>query len=589
MRPHCPLFFVSCLALCWTLLVPWTVHAGYPDLNSTPQLAKTGANDVAVIVAIEDYFLLPNVAGAVENANAWETFFRRGLGVEHVHMLTDSRAAREDIFRFARRAVEDVDEEGTLWFVFIGHGAPTTDGEDGVLVGVDARGSVDSLEARGVPQRELIQTLEAGRQRQTVAIIDACFSGRASNDEALARGMQYVIPSQLMEPSDTTVIISAAQSDQFAGPLPGADRPAFSYLLLGALRGWAADGGSEVSAEQALWWVRQRLRSLDHDQIPELTGNGEVVLTRNVSEQDPGIAELMSRGGRSAPPVVHESRGTARSEDISDFGQSPLGARISEMRNEMIHSVSRRQQLRFSYEEQRIGGIRQYVLVPQVEPLIATADDDHEGLSWETAQTAFESLRFAKRATYGNSWLDVHEDFPNERAATINIDSNHETFAPIIVAEAYFTLTRLGIDSITVPYLDSRPITEADIAIPAYAYEHPSTRGRTTPVFMLQMPANVALAHEFDSSVDFLVSMADGTFVTSADFFSIQRPEEHLCEFLDAIESYAIRTTLRAMKNTSIACPERVIEMRVHPSPPVRQFIRTELCDELDGLDCVDD
>ena len=36
-------------------------------------------------------------------------------------------------------------------------------------------------------------------------------------------------------------------SDSFAGPLPGGGRPAFSYLMLGALRGWAdEDGDREI-------------------------------------------------------------------------------------------------------------------------------------------------------------------------------------------------------------------------------------------------------------------------------------------------------------------------------------------------------
>jgi len=37
------------------------------------------------------------------------------------------------------------------------------------------------------------------------------------------------------------VLLTAGTSRQFAGALPGLARPAFSYLALGALRGWADD------------------------------------------------------------------------------------------------------------------------------------------------------------------------------------------------------------------------------------------------------------------------------------------------------------------------------------------------------------
>jgi hypothetical protein len=38
------------------------------------------------------------------------------------------------------------------------------------------------------------------------------------------------------------VVMAAARDNQSVGSLPGASRPAFSYLVLGGLRGWAVGG-----------------------------------------------------------------------------------------------------------------------------------------------------------------------------------------------------------------------------------------------------------------------------------------------------------------------------------------------------------
>ena len=53
-----------------------------------------------------------------------------------------------------------MEEGGTLWFVFIGHGAPGREGNQGVLVGADAQADVDSLYARSVLQSEVLAALK---------------------------------------------------------------------------------------------------------------------------------------------------------------------------------------------------------------------------------------------------------------------------------------------------------------------------------------------------------------------------------------------------------------------------------------------
>lgn len=275
------------LAALAALMLPTAVFAAWPALDEVPAIDATGQKDAAVIVAVEDYLLLPDVPGAIANANEWEVFLRSGLKVPNVYVLANQDATREGMLKFAATAAKDVGKGGTIWWIFIGHGAPTVDGKDGLLVGMDAQQSVESLGARGLPQNELLAALQAPGAR-TVMIVDACFSGRSANGEALAAGVQPVVAVQPSKLASDSVVLSAAKATEVAGQLEGARRPAFSYLMLGALRGWADDGDGDVTAGEALHFAQRKLRGVKgRQQTPQASGELQLVLARGVSENKP--------------------------------------------------------------------------------------------------------------------------------------------------------------------------------------------------------------------------------------------------------------------------------------------------------------
>jgi hypothetical protein len=278
----------------------------WPDVGDV-ESTGTSSNDVAVIVAIEDYAFLPDVEGAVENANAWENYFN-ARGFRDVYTVVNKKAPVEEIKRFAAQAATEAPEGGSLWFVFIGHGAALKDGTDGALIGMDAQQTIESIGARSLPRKELLAMLDEGAQAQTVVVLDTCFSGRDSGGELLAQGTQPVIPVDAAPQIDTgTVVLSAAANDEVAGQLPGAARPAFSYLLLGAMRGWADDGDGTVTADEAVRWTRQQLRHLSgRQQTPSASGDDQLTLAANASESDPGIASLMKSDGAPVPADASE-------------------------------------------------------------------------------------------------------------------------------------------------------------------------------------------------------------------------------------------------------------------------------------------
>lgn len=280
-----------------SLLVPLAASADWPDLSRPASIAPLGEKDAAVIVGVENYVFAPAVPGAERNAADWYVYLARSRKIppSKIRLLRGNEATLEAMEQQAHWAATAVEPGGVLWFIFIGHGAPARDGSDGVLVGVDAQQTVQSVYARSLPQKKLLEALAKGKQQRTIAVLDACFSGRGSDGAPLVPGVQPMIPVAPVQLANA-VVLTAARSNQFAGGLPGDERPAFSYLLLGALRGWAAGSDEAVTVSEALSYVRESLQTVvtDRQQTPELWGSGgDFVLARNAREEGPDLTSLV--------------------------------------------------------------------------------------------------------------------------------------------------------------------------------------------------------------------------------------------------------------------------------------------------------
>ncbi len=291
----------------WGLFAVTARAGGWPDLSAPPPVEPDGAGDAALLVGIDGYVFLPPVPGADDAVRDWRRFLvARGVPLANVQVLVDADAAREQILAEAAVVRERVAPGGTLWVVFVGHGAPAPDGRDGLLVGVDAQRTAVSLEARSVRRDELLSAVAGGPQAGTVVVLDACFSGRtgAGAADTLVPGLQPLVPTYAL-PSKVATVLSAGAADQFAGPLPGLGRPAFSYLALGALRGWGdADGDGAVTAREAVTYAEGALSVLVNDrrQTPQVDGaQPERVLARG-RERGPDLLALADALGPRPPP-----------------------------------------------------------------------------------------------------------------------------------------------------------------------------------------------------------------------------------------------------------------------------------------------
>ena len=129
---------------------------GWPDLGVRPAATGGGDQDVALVIGIEDYAALEDIAGAKANAQAWRSWllYGRGLRSDRVRLLLDNEATVTGITDAARELAGKA-KGGTFWIVFIGHGAPAKDQSEGVLATWTAQQTEREFYPNALPQSQL--------------------------------------------------------------------------------------------------------------------------------------------------------------------------------------------------------------------------------------------------------------------------------------------------------------------------------------------------------------------------------------------------------------------------------------------------
>ena len=261
----------------------------WPDISEP--ISNIGVNmgeDSALIIAIEDYTYAPDVAGALQNGKDWEQYFidSAGIPLSQVRFLSNELAYKDAILEVAQELSEKTHETGKIWLVYIGHGANYENKP--IILDVDAR-QTDISFKKSLLQEELLSVLE--QQHDVIALIDACFSGRDTQGLALLTGSQPVVLSSMLEMPKTT-ILTAATSDQFAGDLPYLSRPSFSYLALGALRGWGdLNNDGQISLLEVKNYSEEAIASVvvGRRQTPTITGSNENQIVSKGREKSPDL------------------------------------------------------------------------------------------------------------------------------------------------------------------------------------------------------------------------------------------------------------------------------------------------------------
>jgi len=203
---------------------------------------------------------------------------------------------------------------------FSGHGAASKSSRELLLIGFDAKQDPQSFEERSVS----VKTIADRANAPVVFVLDTCYAGYGRDGAQLIEGTHFTVPPELEyhQPQPVTVWM-AAGPDQVSGPYGPAKHSLFTYLAMGALRGWAdgelsGERDKAVTLDEANAYINRALETwqVDH-QTAQLTGDDTslvVVEGRNLEKSPrlerlvaPSLVTLDSGGGGSVIPPIAAS------------------------------------------------------------------------------------------------------------------------------------------------------------------------------------------------------------------------------------------------------------------------------------------
>ena len=254
----------ACIAALIFALAAPSYGAPLPDIDEPLRAGARAPRDTAVVVGIQDYTHIADVPWATRDAQAFYRLliYTLGLSASRVRLL-DQGASHEMIRDALAQAAEQAGGEDRVWFYFAGHGAASSRDGERMILGQDVRAEVSAFDSRGLTTAEL-QQVAGAHDSQVMMVLDTCYTGRDRSGAALVEGGRFVVPSYASRAEPDVVAWTAAGPNELAQPLDAAGHGAFTYFVVGALRGWAdgqLDGerDGQVTLEEASLYVSDSL------------------------------------------------------------------------------------------------------------------------------------------------------------------------------------------------------------------------------------------------------------------------------------------------------------------------------------------
>lgn len=243
-------------------------------------LMKPFPQDWGLIIGIQNYAHLPNVAFAKKDALIMKEYFLRHLRVpeENIITLLDSDATKGRIEGYLQKYIPaNVTSDTTLYIYFAGHGAPDLESGDPYLVPHD--GDALFIEQTGYKLRNFYSDIEKLDIRQTYVFMDSCFSGSANRASVMLN--DSIRPALLNVKdvgvkNDSVVSLSASSKGQTSIAYPDKEHGLFTYYLLKALDGDAdSNDDNWVSIKEVYQFVSKQVnrasRRLGAEQNPSIS------------------------------------------------------------------------------------------------------------------------------------------------------------------------------------------------------------------------------------------------------------------------------------------------------------------------------
>lgn len=213
--------------------------AASSDIDS-PQLTPTekimGDKDLAVVIGIEGYQNLPKSDYSYDDARLVKDYLKAfGFKERNIELLTDERATKSGIEKTIEAWLRNKTQSDSRVIIYYsGHGSPDPVTGEAYIVPYD--GDPNYLTETGYSLKRLYEKVGALPAKETVIILDACFSG-AGGRSVLAKGTRPLVMTSMEAPRNRNmVVLTATQGAQISSSSPEKGHGIFTYYFLKALK-----------------------------------------------------------------------------------------------------------------------------------------------------------------------------------------------------------------------------------------------------------------------------------------------------------------------------------------------------------------
>ena len=211
--------------------------ASPPDVDLVHSTGASASNDAAAVLHVEDYVNLKDIDGAQRDAQLMASTLIASVGLSESAVKVNSVGNRSRMRSTVQSAAKKVRRGGTLWVYFSGYGL-VRNGE-WLLLGKDTSRDGSTAERDGIKLSEIYQWTSSDKIERVILVLDAAFSGH-HRDGTAAISPRPPGPPRFEQPGDDRVVVWMADKQARSAPhYRAADHGMFSYLVAGALRGWA--------------------------------------------------------------------------------------------------------------------------------------------------------------------------------------------------------------------------------------------------------------------------------------------------------------------------------------------------------------
>ena len=268
-----------------------------PDIHDPVPSGVLAPYDSAVILGFEHYDSLPRVPYAQRDAHAVYQFLVETRGISPYRVKVLNYGDKDRVMAALATAAAGTGSDGIVWFYFAGHGATYPGTGEPVMLDISATTEDESIVSHGIRVSEVVRAAQS-RGTRAMLLLDTGFDGSGRTGESIRPDSPFEA-LQLPEAEEESLIWMATEA---GGPVNlqfDTRHGAFTYLALGALRGWAdgaLDGARDgsVTAAEAQDYVTRAFSAVGMPgQHPVLHGkNAEMPLTGGKLEKGPDLDML---------------------------------------------------------------------------------------------------------------------------------------------------------------------------------------------------------------------------------------------------------------------------------------------------------